>query len=147
MPSKTPPAAPQNPRGGAYLLHLSIKKATRLRVGSLGDVFLPSGHYVYAGSARASLPGRIGRHKRLAETGTGNLHWHIDYLLTHPDISLVREDTFIGREECEIAGRVASIPGASVPVPHFGSSDCRAGCKAHLFRLGKSGLIRLGKIK
>jgi Uri superfamily endonuclease len=27
------------------------------------------------------------------------------------------------------------MKGVTAPVPGFGSSDCRAGCKAHLYRL------------
>ncbi len=39
-----------------------------------------------------------------------------------------------GGRECDLLARVLDIPGASVPVPGFGSSDCRA-CPAHLVTL------------
>ena len=124
------------PQGGAYALYLNIRKSMTLQVGSLKEGVFPSGRYVYVGSARKSIAGRIARHRRLAETKTGNIHWHIDYLLTNPGIDLIGEKIHAGRMECDVAREIASMPDASVPVRGFGSSDCRCGCRAHLFRIG-----------
>ncbi len=124
------------PRGGAYILHLRIAQDLALEVGALGRVLLPAGRYAYIGSARSSLAGRVARHRRLAASKSGTMHWHIDYVLAHPAVSLARVESLPGCEECEAAQRVARRPGASAPVPRFGATDCRSGCAAHLFRVG-----------
>jgi Uri superfamily endonuclease len=116
-----------------------IKRDLTLQAGALGNIVLPAGRYVYVGSARTSISGWTARHRRLAETKTGKLHWHIDYLLTHIGIDLVRADAYPGCRECDLAHRIESMRNASAPAPRFGSSDCRSGCSAHLFRVGKSG--------
>jgi Uri superfamily endonuclease len=122
-------------RGGAYVLHLIVKRTVTICAGAIGAITLLSGHYVYVGSARKSIKSRVARHRRLALTKTGKLHWHIDYLLVHPEIELIGEEAFAGYKECDIAQRIASLKGASIPVPRFGASDCRSGCGAHLFRV------------
>lgn len=120
---------------GAYILYLRIGRDLKLSVGALGKVSLPAGLYLYVGSARNSIAGRISRHLRLAESGTGKSHWHIDYLLLHPAIELTGIEAKPGAIECDVARDIASREGVSAPVSHFGSTDCRSGCKAHLFRL------------
>jgi len=123
------------PERGAYILRFIIKKDLVLKVGSLGNVYLPAGRYAYVGSARRSIRSRIDRHRRLAEEKSGKRHWHIDYVLTHPATKLTRIESRSGSEECAVARDIASRRGVSVPVPRFGATDCRAGCKAHLFRI------------
>jgi Uri superfamily endonuclease len=135
MPKKK---LPETTQGGAYILHLRVLKNLSLQVGSLGIVDIPAGQYVYVGSARKSISGRVDRHRRLAVDKTGKLHWHIDYLLIHPEIELFKIDTYIGHQECNIAGRIERSEAAFVPVPDFGSSDCRSGCKAHFFHVKNS---------
>ncbi|MBN2320002.1 MAG: GIY-YIG nuclease family protein [Acidobacteria bacterium] len=125
-------------RGGAYVLHLKVKGKATVRVGALGEISLAAGNYVYVGSARKSIESRVSRHRRLADTKTGKLHWHIDYLLTHPKITLIGQDAYAGCRECAVAQILASLKGVSIPVPRFGASDCRAGCGAHLFQVGKT---------
>ncbi len=125
-------------RGGAYVLHLKVKGTVTVQVGALGNIALAAGNYVYVGSARKSIESRVSRHQRLAKAKAGKLHWHIDYLLTHPGIELIRQDSYAGNGECDIARHIASLQGSSVPVPRFGASDCRSGCRAHLFRVGKT---------
>lgn len=146
MKSKNRRPSPQPTLRGAYVLHLGINETVTLHAGALGAVTLPSGHYVYVGSARKSIKSRIARHQRLAKTKTGKLHWHIDYLLTHPKIELVGQNAFAGFRECDIAQRIASGKGASVPVPHFGASDCRSGCGAHLFRVGETPMRKISPV-
>jgi Uri superfamily endonuclease len=122
---------------GSYVLSLDVKRSLRLSAGALHDIFLPAGHYVYIGSALGGIAGRVARHRRLAESKTGKLHWHIDYLLVHPNVKLIDVAELAGRSECDISRRIASKKGVSAPVSRFGSSDCRSGCKAHLYRLVK----------
>ena len=131
-----------SPQGGAYTVHLHIARDLTLQVGSLGNIFLPAGNYAYIGSARSGIAQRVARHYRLAESKTGKKHWHIDYLLTHPEVELIRIETHADGRECSIARQVASKPETSIPVPRFGSSDCRDGCAAHLFRIKKPSNVR-----
>jgi Uri superfamily endonuclease len=138
MEPKNTRLSPRPVRGGAYVLHLTVGRTVSLCAGAIGAITLSSGHYVYVGSARKSIEGRVARHRRLAYAKTGKLHWHIDYLLIHPKIDLIYEEAFAGYGECDIAQRIASLKGASVPVPRFGASDCRSGCGAHLFRVEES---------
>ncbi len=91
--------------------------------GALGSCNFPAGHYVYTGSARRNLQARITRH---LSTGK-KLRWHIDYLLAHPDVEILRVETS-AIPECrwnqQLEGRI--------PVAGFGASDCRNGCGSHL---------------
>jgi Uri superfamily endonuclease len=104
-------------------------------VGSLGSIVFPAGRYAYVGSARRGIAARVLRHKRLALQKEGKLHWHIDYLLINRHTELVRETVLENEIECTISKRIASMNGVTVPVPGFGSSDCRAKCAAHLYLL------------
>jgi len=121
---------------GAYLLYFQVKRSLTLNAGGLQHVCLPKGRYVYVGSARAGIKKRIARHRRLALDKTGKLHWHVDYLLVHPEIVLIGERALEGDIECNVSKRIASRKEVQVPARGFGASDCRAGCKAHLYRLG-----------
>lgn len=120
---------------GAYILYLDVKRPLTLYVGSLKTIFLPQGRYAYIGSARAGVEGRIRRHKRLAEKKAGPRHWHIDYLLAHPQVQLASEAAITGGSECDISHQIASRKGTAIPVPKFGSTDCRKKCRAHLYHL------------
>jgi Uri superfamily endonuclease len=120
---------------GAYLLRLLLKESVSLNPGALKRISLPAGEYIYVGSARRGITGRIARHQRLAEAKKGKLHWHIDYLLVHPQVRITGIQALAGKDECVVSKRLASVKGVSVPVPRFGSSDCRSGCKAHLYRV------------
>jgi Uri superfamily endonuclease len=120
---------------GAYILYLDVKQPLTLCVGSLKTIFLPRGRYAYIGSARSGIESRIRRHKRLAEKKAGPCHWHIDYLLVHPQIKLTCEIPIPGGSECDISHQISSRKGTSAPVPKFGATDCREKCKAHLYLL------------
>jgi Uri superfamily endonuclease len=124
-----------NPRRGAYLLCFDLKLPLALEVGSLGTVFFPAGRYAYVGSALSGIAARVSRHKRLAVQKTGKLHWHIDYILRDTHAQWAGEVVLENGIECEISKRLAAASGVSAPVPGFGSSDCRAGCRAHLYLL------------
>jgi Uri superfamily endonuclease len=120
---------------GAYILYLHIKKPLKLTVGSLGKTAFPAGLYAYAGSACRGAASRLARHRRLAETKSGKIHWHIDYLLVHPQTLWAGATMLEDGMECNISKEIASKKGVIAPVPGFGSSDCRSGCEAHLYHL------------
>ena len=122
-------------RKGAYVLYLDMPRALILNVGTLRSSFFTAGRYAYVGSASGGIDQRIARHRRLAHLKTGKVHWHIDYLLIHPDIKLTRQRAFPGCSECAISQKIASRQGVTIPVPKFGSTDCKAGCAAHLYRV------------
>ena len=112
---------------GCYHLVFHLPEATEVRVGALGAIDLPPGWYVYTGSAfgPGGIAARVARHRRPRRR-----HWHIDYLSAVAelvDVILMPDTT---RRECEHAAAVRALPGAVVPVPRFGASDCK--CIAHL---------------
>jgi Uri superfamily endonuclease len=114
--------------GGTYTLVIALPQTARIEVGALGEITFRPGWYAYAGSANG--PGgfaRIDRHRELAAGERDVSHWHIDYLLGHPDASVDAVERTAGVDgECTIAASVAGDP-----VPAFGCSDC--GCDSHLF--------------
>ena len=120
------------PRPGAYWLALCLPRPTLLTVAAR-RVRWPAGLYLYTGSARGpgGIRARLGRHLR----GRGRGPWHVDALLavavpvawgwTTAPAPAARP------WECRWAQAWAAQPGAFVPQPGFGASDCRAGCPAH----------------
>lgn len=126
---------------GSYILLISLDVKTHIQVGKLGELdFLP-GHYLYCGSALNGLAKRIDHH-----LGTKKkLHWHIDYLLSSADVVEVWVNLSPQRMECQLAQAVLTLPGATVPVPGFGSSDCN--CQTHLIGFSrKPGMAELQEI-
>ncbi len=87
----------------------------------------PSGTYAYVGSALGSGGfSRVDRHRRVARGDHDVRHWHVDYLLGHPDSRLRDVVRSHGVDvECAVADR---LPDG--PVARFGSSDCN--CRTHL---------------
>jgi len=127
------PAAP-----GSYLLHLVLDQPLRLSVARLGIFDFPAGEYFYAGSARGpgGLKARVCRHARL----TQHPHWHIDWLRPSARLSggwaVTETAPPAGLPlECRWSQWLAAQPGAFIPAPGFGASDCRCGCRAHLVAL------------
>jgi sugar fermentation stimulation protein A len=112
---------------GAYLLVVKVRQQGRLSVGSLGEIEIAAGWYVYVGSGRRGLNSRIERHHRRRK----RLHWHIDHLLarvqTGDVVSLPIRS--LHDLECSLARVVAALAVGSIP--GFGSSDCP--CPSHLF--------------
>ena len=113
--------------GGTYTLLLALPEAVALDVGALGSHTLTPGAYAYTGSALGSGGfARVDRHRRLAAGESDTRHWHVDYLLGHPDTELRTVVTSPGVDaECDVAG---GLPAG--PVAGFGASDC--GCRSHL---------------
>jgi Uri superfamily endonuclease len=123
-----PPAAP-----GSYALQMVLATPVRLQIGALGEFDFPEGEYIYTGNAfgPGGLRARISRH---LESGRKS-HWHIDYLLPSVHISRVYFVCASPPVECVWSQALAELPKADIPVPRFGASDCRSGCKAHLVLL------------
>lgn len=118
------------------MLHFQLAEPARLRTGTLGEHELSAGLYLYVGSARRGIAARVARHKRLARTKTGTTHWHIDCLLAHRRCRITGIDVFPGTEECALSLRIARREGVTAPIRGFGATDCRAGCQAHLYKIG-----------
>jgi Uri superfamily endonuclease len=125
------PASP-----GSYILQLSLPAAVKLQLGRLGSLFFPAGEYLYFGSAcgPGGLRARLERHWR----GGERLHWHIDALRS---VSAPRQAVYLLHApvwlplpppECRWSQAALGWPGAFIPAPGFGASDCRSGCRAHL---------------
>ena len=122
------PAAP-----GTYALILTANAPTALSLQRLGSVTLAAGLYAYVGSAHGpgGLRARVSRHLRAGKPR----HWHVDYLTAALPVVHVVAAATRTRLECAWVRHLIGLKGASVPVPGFGSSDCRAHCPAHLIRL------------
>ena len=117
---------------GVYHLVLQLPRSTRIRVGRLGLQPFGAGYYVYTGSAMNGLEARVARHRRRGK----RLRWHIDYLLQKAEMAEVVLIPTRRRMECARNRVVLSLPGASIPVAGFGSSDCR--CRSHLAYFGEA---------
>lgn len=121
---------------GAYItyqLELLLERELELQVGGLGRIRLPAGRYRYTGSGRRNLEARIARHLRSRK----RLHWHIDYLLSSPGVTVLRVRRFRGAE-CAVNRRGRG----TIAAQGFGAGDCRAGCGAHLKFLGDKDALR-----
>lgn len=116
-------------RPGSYILRLRLNHPAHIRAGVLGEFDLPAATYFYCGSAfgPGGLRARVLRHTRAGSRP----HWHIDALLACAALEAVawEEDA---RRECTWSQWLSNQPGALVPIPGFGATDCRNGCPAHL---------------
>ncbi len=118
-----------HPCPGTYALVFRAKRKRRLIIGKLGTLSLQPGFYVYVGSAfgPGGLKARIGHHRK----NSSRNHWHIDYLSEYlpPDEAWYTTD--LTRREHHWSEVLSHAAGASIPLPGFGSSDCR--CISHLY--------------
>lgn len=106
-----------------YQLVIDVARAIEVCVGRLGTFRFRPGRYVYTGSAKRNIEARVARHLSAEK----RLHWHIDYLLAAPGVTVVAVRR---SRRCE-CGLNRGTRG-TIPVPGFGASDCRAGCGSHL---------------
>lgn len=97
-----------------------------ITIGRLGIFTFPAGYYLYLGSAHSGLWPRLQRHLRREK----KLRWHIDYLRRQAQVIEVWYLVSAEPVECLWAQAAATMLGAWIPVPGFGSSDCR--CRSHL---------------
>jgi len=121
---------------GTYALWFWLDQPLTLYAGRLGEVGLGAGAVVYVGSAHGpgGLRARVSRHLREDKKS----HWHIDALTALASVTAVWYTLASNRLECQWAARLQAVPGAAIPVPGFGASDCS--CPAHLFALPVSAI-------
>ncbi len=135
------PSAAWRSEPGSYVLLLELDAAVAVQVGRLGCATFEPGQYVYFGSALGpgGVAARLGRHIAHEEPGGARperrVHWHIDYL--RPAAGVIGAGAVYGadRLECVWSRTLGALIGAAAPLKGFGSSDCRSGCQAHLWRL------------
>ncbi len=115
---------------GAYLLLIELAAPLSLELPGRPAASLAPGRYAYAGSAYGpgGLRARIARHLRKDKSP----RWHIDRLTGAGRVIAVQ--AAVGGSECALFEGLRALPGSSIPVAGFGSSDCRR-CPAHLVRL------------
>ncbi len=124
---------PQNcadlPRdAGAYVLLIDLADPFAGCFASR-DFTLAPGRYAYCGSAKGpgGIAARVGRHFRPNKKP----HWHVDQLtIAARHIGAIAVPA---GSECELSARLAKA-GATMPLPGFGSADCRI-CAAHLLAI------------
>jgi Uri superfamily endonuclease len=118
-----------------YVVLTFVPRRTTVPVGALGPIELERGWYAYVGSAARGRQARVARH-----LATGKpLRWHADYLFAaFPARRAWLVDGAAG--ECELAGALATLPGAARLPRRFGAGDCR--CAGHLVRFRRRPLRR-----
>ena len=79
-PNLSLPAGP-----GSYVLLIRLESPQAIEVGRLGAIDFDAGCYAYIGSALRGIRARVNRHLRRQK----KLHWHVDYLLQHGQLSEV----------------------------------------------------------
>lgn len=109
---------------GVYQLLRYLPRKKKIEVGRKGIFNFSKGYYVYTGSAKRGLKGRILRHLRKDK----KKFWHIDYLLPHAKIKDVA--IHLQKSECYWNNKLSELLDSSVLAKGFGSSDC--GCVSHL---------------
>jgi Uri superfamily endonuclease len=122
---------------GSYVLLLRLERTTNITVGRLGQFVFPKGYYLYAGSARNGLWGRIKRHLRRDKL----LHWHIDYLTSTAKLLEVWYRIGDEKVECVWAEAATNLSNAVQPAAGFGSSDCR--CYSHLIFFRRRPILKV----
>ena len=111
-----------------YIVATRVPRRTTLTVGALGQVTFERGWYAYVGSARRGRDARVARHLRAEKP----LRWHADYLfVAFPPARAWLVDGDLA--ECDLAGALEGLPGASRRPARFGAGDCR--CRGHLVRI------------
>lgn len=116
---------------GCYQLKITIKKDISLKIGALGVCGFKRGEYIYTGSAMKNLKKRIERH----QSKNKKLHWHIDYLLTNPNVKISEVAVYPSetKEECKY-NQLLLGKKAKTAIVGFGSSDCKV-CPSHLLKV------------
>ncbi|QPV61495.1 GIY-YIG nuclease family protein [Halosimplex litoreum] len=116
---------------GTYTLVVELPESATIEVGALDECEFAAGAYAYTGSALG--PGgfaRVERHRELAAGERDARHWHIDYLLGHPDAVVAAVVRTAGADvEC-VVGRDLAEARWTERVAGFGASDCD--CASHL---------------
>jgi len=123
---------------GTYTLLVELREPATVEFGAAGVRDLTAGWYAYTGSAFG--PGgfaRVDRHRELARGERESRHWHVDYLLGHPDSRVADAVTTADADvECAVSETLDAEPIAGL-----GASDCD--CDSHLrFSPDREGLER-----
>lgn len=127
---------------GSYALLFHLEHIASLPIGRLGVFAFPPAYYLYFGSAcgPGGLKARLQRHI----SGSGRPHWHIDTFRSTAVLKTIlcqveprRISPLPARLECTWSQATLRLPSAFIPAPHFGASDCRLGCPAHLVGLSE----------
>ncbi len=119
---------------GSYVLWIDLSEALTVTLVGKAPARLPAGRYLYCGSAHGpgGLRARVGRHMRRGKP----IRWHVDRIT---EAGTVRGAwIFSAMHECDL---VASLAGFPVPIPGFGSSDCRR-CESHLLGWPQCSVLR-----
>lgn len=118
---------------GTYILILRLDEASHLTIGRLGTFAFPAGWYAYVGSAfgPGGLRGRL-RHHLAPVT---KAHWHIDYLRRAAPVHAIWYLASETGYEHDWAAILRALPGAMIPAPGFGASDCH--CDTHLIHVAQ----------
>ena len=121
----------QDPRPGTYALILHSARPHCAVVGRLGRHFLPTGYWIYVGSAfgPGGLRSRLDHHLH----PSSRPHWHLDYIKTAMQPMEAWTTTDAHKREHDWATVLATIDDTTCPIPGFGASDCN--CAAHLFHM------------
>ena len=128
-------AVPASP--GAYCLQIALPAPLRHGIARLRPPLLPGGDYLYCGSAcgPGGLRARLARHLRADKPA----HWHVDRLTAAGRVIALGWARDVG--ECDLLAAWRALLGVTVPLPGFGSSDCRR-CPAHLLECGAAADVR-----
>ncbi len=121
---------------GTYILLVSVRRTTPLRVGALGKIEFRKGTYAYVGSAQNGIEKRVARHLRREK----RKFWHIDYLLVQETVRV--EKVLCKRAPKQEEGRIArAISKIGNTVRSIGSSGCS--CSSHLFKIEERFLLEI----
>lgn len=133
---------------GTYTLVLELAAPATVEVGALGAREFDAGSYAYTGSAFG--PGgfaRVDRHRELCAGERDARHWHVDYLLGHPDVTV---EAVVRTAEADIECPVSRALAGDVDgehsatgrerIPDFGASDCD--CASHLVYAADGAALR-----
>lgn len=123
---------------GVYILVFHQSRKTDISIDRKNTRHsFPPGWYLYVGSACGvgGLNRRLARHQnRIADSK--RMHWNIDYFREHAMLcELWYCETGDSGVEHQWAETLTELVDATVPVPKFGASDCKARCQSHLFHL------------
>lgn len=111
---------------GAYVLVIELAAPTSIILPGQPEAVLAAGRYLYCGSAYGpgGIKARVSRHMRPDKA----IRWHVDRLTSAGKV--IGAWAFPGGNECRLVASLAVLP---IPLPGFGSSDCR-NCASHLLR-------------
>ena len=114
---------------GAYVVVVALSRPLSLRLPRIAAE-LPPGRYAYCGSAYGpgGLRARLARHLKQDKA----LRWHIDHLTEAGRVAAIV--ALPEARECDLRAALQAEDGVTVPIPGFGSSDCRL-CESHLLAL------------